>query len=71
VLGLILAPLSEQHFRRALAISDGDLSVFFRRPISAGILLVAIAVLFGPSLLGRWPRRMHEEEAIGNVELRQ
>jgi putative tricarboxylic transport membrane protein len=54
VLGLVLGPLSEQQFRRALAISEGDLSVFVRRPISAVLLAVAVAVLLGPGLLKRW-----------------
>ena len=50
VLGLVLGPLSEQQFRRALAISEGDLSVFVSRPISAILLAVAVAVLLGPAL---------------------
>jgi putative tricarboxylic transport membrane protein len=50
VLGLILGPLSEQQFRRAIAISEGDLSVFLTRPISAIVLLAAAAVLLGPPL---------------------
>jgi putative tricarboxylic transport membrane protein len=54
VLGLVLGPLSEQQFRRALAISEGDLSVFVSRPISAVLLAVAVAVLLGPMLLKRW-----------------
>src|SRR5688572_2042318 len=54
VLGLVLGPLSEQQFRRALAISEGSMSVFVSRPISAVLLAVAIAVLIGPSLLKRW-----------------
>jgi putative tricarboxylic transport membrane protein len=54
VLGLVLGPLSEQQFRRALAISEGDLSVFVTRPISAVLLAVAVAVLLGPRLLKRW-----------------
>jgi putative tricarboxylic transport membrane protein len=54
VLGLVLGPLSEQQFRRALAISEGDLSVFVSRPISAVLLAVAVAVLLGPTLLKRW-----------------
>src|SRR5687767_2533954 len=54
VLGLVLGPLSEQQFRRALAISEGDLSVFISRPISAVLLAVAVAVLLGPMLLKRW-----------------
>ena len=54
VLGLILGPLSEQHFRRAMAISEGDLSVFVTRPLSASLLLLALAVLTGPRLLRKW-----------------
>ena len=54
VLGLILGPLSEQHFRRAVAISEGDLSVFVTRPLTAGLLLTAAAVLIVPAL---WKRR--------------
>ena len=54
VLGLILGPLSEQHFRRAMAISEGDPSVFFTRPLSAVLLVVAALVLLGPRLLKKW-----------------
>ena len=38
VVGLILGPLAEQQFRRALAISEGDASVFFTHPISLALL---------------------------------
>jgi putative tricarboxylic transport membrane protein len=51
VLGLVLGPLAEQQFRRALAISEGDLSVFVRRPICATLLVAAAAVLAGPWVL--------------------
>ena len=54
VLGLVLGPLSEQQFRRAIAISEGDLSVFLTRPIAATLLLCAAAVLAGPWLARRW-----------------
>ena len=54
VIGLILGPMSEQQFRRALAISEGDVSVFVTRPISAALLAVAVAVLAAPRLLARW-----------------
>ena len=47
VLGLVLGPLSELQFRRAMAISEGDLSVFVTRPISAVLLLVAATLLIG------------------------
>ena len=54
VIGLILGPMSEQQFRRALAISEGHLSVFVTRPISAALLVVALVVLTAPLLLTRW-----------------
>jgi putative tricarboxylic transport membrane protein len=50
VLGLVLGPLAEQQFRRAAAISEGDLTVFLTRPISACLLIVAILVLVGRQL---------------------
>jgi putative tricarboxylic transport membrane protein len=51
VLGLVLGPLSELQFRRALAISEGDISIFVTRPISMVLLLVAAMVLLGSRLL--------------------
>jgi putative tricarboxylic transport membrane protein len=62
VIGLILGPLSEQQFRRATAISEGDLSVFLTRPISATLLLLAAAFMLAPRLLERWmpPRALAE-----------
>jgi putative tricarboxylic transport membrane protein len=51
LVGMILGPLSEQQLRRALAISQGDPSVFVTRPIAAGVLAVAAAVLLAPYLL--------------------
>ena len=59
ILGVILGPLLEAHFRRALQISQGDLTVFLTRPISGILLLVAVAVLIVPHvprLLGRGRR---------------
>ena len=53
VLGLVLGPLAEQQFRRALAISEGDVSVFLTRPISATLLALAILALTGPLLFSR------------------
>ena len=41
VLGLVLGPMAEQQFRRAVAISEGDLTVFVTRPISAALLAAA------------------------------
>jgi TctA family transporter len=44
ILALVLGPLMEENLRRSLQLSEGDPSVFFTRPISAGFM-VATGVL--------------------------
>jgi putative tricarboxylic transport membrane protein len=59
ILGVILAPMMEAQFRRALQVTQGDLTIFFTRPISAALLataLVAILLPYLPRLLGRGRR---------------
>ena len=51
VIGLILGPLAETQFRRALSISQGDLSVFITQPISATVLAVSALLLVIPFFL--------------------
>ena len=41
MIGLMLGPAAEQHLRRALAISQGDWTVFLTRPLSAALLAIA------------------------------
>ncbi|KKC35317.1 tripartite tricarboxylate transporter TctA [Devosia epidermidihirudinis] len=46
VVGLILGPMAEQQLRRALAISQGDVTILFHSPIAITLYVVtAIAVL--------------------------
>ena len=45
LLGFILGPMMEENLRRALLLSRGDWSVFVTRPLSAGLLLAAVALL--------------------------
>jgi putative tricarboxylic transport membrane protein len=45
VLAFVLGPLMEENLRRAMLIARGDATVFFTRPISAGLMLVAISLL--------------------------
>jgi putative tricarboxylic transport membrane protein len=53
IIGLILGPLAETQFRRALAISEGDPSVFVTQPIAATLLGLAAAAVVGPMLWRR------------------
>jgi putative tricarboxylic transport membrane protein len=51
VMGLILGPIAELQFRRAIAISQGDTTVLLTRPICAVLLAASVAILVGPALL--------------------
>lgn len=53
VIGLILGPLAETQFRRALSISQGDASVFVTQPISAALLALTALVILVPWLIRR------------------
>src|SRR5712675_1379535 len=45
ILGFVLGPLMEENLRRAMMIAQGDASVFFSRPISAGFLIAAVLLM--------------------------
>jgi putative tricarboxylic transport membrane protein len=45
ILGLVLGPMLEENFRRAMSLAQGDFSVFVSRPISLSLLLIAAAML--------------------------
>ncbi|HEX2554351.1 MAG TPA: tripartite tricarboxylate transporter permease [Microvirga sp.] len=45
LLGFVLGRLMEENLRRALIISRGDMMTFLDRPISAGLLAVAVILL--------------------------
>ena len=57
VIGLILGPLAETQFRRALSISQGDATVFLTQPISAAFLAVTAALVIVPWLVRRYGRK--------------
>jgi putative tricarboxylic transport membrane protein len=50
ILGVILGPLMETQARRALTASGDDLSVFFSRPLTVGLLIIAVAAFVVPHL---------------------
>jgi TctA family transporter len=64
LLGFILGPLMEEHFRRALLIAGGDPTVFVREPISAVLLTIALLLLvlvLAPSIRARREEAFAEE----------
>lgn len=48
VLALIMGPMAESNFRRALSLSNGSFDFIYTRPITATLLLLAMLTLFGP-----------------------
>jgi putative tricarboxylic transport membrane protein len=62
IVGLILGPMAEGQFRRALQISLGDGLVFFKHPSSAALLALAALALVAP-LIFEGVRRFKGEDA--------
>ena len=48
VLAIVLGPLAEPALRQSLLISSGSFSIFFTRPFSAVIMVLALILLFLP-----------------------
>jgi TctA family transporter len=59
LLGFILGPMMEENLRRAMLLSRGDATVFFTRPISAGLLIVTAILLI--TILSPKIRKKREE----------
>lgn len=53
ILALVLGGILEENFRRALTMSGGDFSIFYTKPISLTLLLMAVLSLGSPLLVNR------------------
>ncbi|MFN7024083.1 MAG: tripartite tricarboxylate transporter permease [Pseudorhizobium sp.] len=65
LLGFVLGPLLEENLRRAMILSRGDPMTFVTRPISATLLVMALAVLlivFLPSVRAKRDEVFQEED---------
>ncbi|MFY7779028.1 MAG: tripartite tricarboxylate transporter permease [Elstera sp.] len=51
IIGMILGPMAEQEFRRAMITSQGDMSVFITHPLSAALLGLAVFAVVTPHIL--------------------
>jgi putative tricarboxylic transport membrane protein len=52
VLGLILGPMAELQWRRAMAIGEGHVSIFLTRPLSAALLALAVTIVVASIAVG-------------------
>ena len=53
---MILGPLAEAQMRNAVAIGEGNWTIFVTRPMSLTLVLVVLAVLAMPHMLRRMAR---------------
>ena len=60
IVGMILGPVAEQQLRRALSISQGDMTIFLTKPISATVLALTVLLVIGPLL---WKRQQARRAA--------
>ncbi|MBL7252807.1 tripartite tricarboxylate transporter permease [Paractinoplanes lichenicola] len=71
ILGLILGPMMELQFRRALLVSNGDLTVFVTRPLTAillGLVVVALLVPYLPRIVARLRGRSTDTKRLTFAE---
>jgi len=64
ILGFVLGPMMEQHFRTALLISRGDYGIFVKSNISIGLLaatVVLLLVMSLPTIRNRYAKIATEE----------
>src|SRR5690606_20838465 len=54
VVALVLGAPTEEALRQSLIMSEGSLAIFFQRPISMPIMLVALRLLIRPLLQMTW-----------------
>lgn len=64
LLGFILGPMMEENFRRAMLMSRGDATVFFREPISLTLLIMTVLLLvliIAPTVRQKRDEAFHED----------
>jgi putative tricarboxylic transport membrane protein len=57
ILGIVIGPVFEKAFRETIFLSRGDLGIFFSRPISCSLLIIAVLIIVLPALYKFYRRR--------------
>jgi len=69
VVALVLGATTEATLRQSLIMSDGSMLIFFQRPLSAPIMIVALVLFMLPLIqmgLRRYRRRQQQEARAGD-----
>jgi putative tricarboxylic transport membrane protein len=62
ILAMILGPMFEKTLRQSLIISDGSFAIFFSRPISGVLMILAIVLLISPIYPKLRPKQLPKED---------
>ncbi len=65
VLAIVLGPLAERSLRQTLIGSQGEIGVFFERPLSAGILIAAVVLIVLPIMKMMRAKKRRGDAAAG------
>jgi putative tricarboxylic transport membrane protein len=60
VLGVVLGPIAEDQFRRAMQMSNNDISIFFTRPISLAFMILSVISILYP-FVNKWIRNRRNQ----------
>jgi putative tricarboxylic transport membrane protein len=63
IMGFVISELMEGAFTRSLLISNGSFSIFFTRPISCVLMIVAL-ILFILPFFGKKPSRLGTSDEV-------
>jgi putative tricarboxylic transport membrane protein len=69
ILALVLGPMMESNLRLSLLLSQGDPTVFVRRPISAVFILVSAGLILSSLIPGIQKRRARLKKNLGEKEV--
>lgn len=69
LLGFILGPIMERSFLQSMALSGGGLSIFIERPISVGLLIASLLLLFVAVRLKRRAKRKMQEQTGDSLDI--
>jgi len=63
ILGLILGPMAEKYFMTSMIGEANDVTIFFRRPVSAVLMVASFGILLMPILRDLRKKKMKAPEA--------
>ncbi|MCG6534141.1 MAG: tripartite tricarboxylate transporter permease [Syntrophales bacterium LBB04] len=69
ILALVLGPMMESNLRLALIVSQGDPTVFLRRPISAVFMIVSVVLILSVMIPGIRKKRSSLHDKLGDEEV--